>query len=40
MPIHKVKSGYKWGSHGKVYKTRKGAVRQARAVYAGGYKKK
>lgn len=40
MPIHKVPSGYRWGKHGKVYKTRAGAERQARAAYASGYKKK
>ena len=40
MPIHKVKGGYKWGGHGKVYKTKAGAVKQARAAYASGYKKK
>lgn len=40
MPIHKVKGGYKWGSHGKVYKTREGAAKQARAAYAHGYKGK
>lgn len=40
MPIRKVKGGYRWGSSGKVYKSRAGAVRQAQAAYAGGYKKK
>jgi hypothetical protein len=25
MPIRKVKGGYKWGSRGKVYKTKAGA---------------
>lgn len=40
MPIHKVKGGYKWGKFGKVYKTRKGAEKQARAIYASRYKKK
>jgi hypothetical protein len=40
MPIKKVKGGYKWGRHGKVYKSRKGAARQARAIYASGYKRK
>jgi hypothetical protein len=40
MPIRKVKGGYKWGKHGKVYKQRAGAVRQARAAHASGYKKK
>lgn len=37
MPIRKVKGGYKWGSHGKVYPSRKGAERQAAAAYASGY---
>lgn len=40
MPIRKVKGGWKWGGHGKVYKTRAGAARQARAAYANGYKGK
>lgn len=40
MPIKKVKGGYKWGKHGKVYKTRAGAARQARAAYAHGYRGK
>jgi hypothetical protein len=38
MPIRKVSGGYKWGSSGKVYPTRAGAVRQAQAAYASGYK--
>ena len=37
MPIHKVKGGYKWGAHGKVYKSRAGAEKQARAAFANGY---
>jgi len=40
MPIKKVKGGYKWGSAGKVYKTKEAALKQARAAYASGYKKK
>jgi hypothetical protein len=40
MPVKKVKGGYKWGSKGKVYKTKKEAERQARAAYASGYKEK
>ena len=40
MPIHKTKSGWQWGQHGKVYKTRAGAVRQAQAAHAAGYKGK
>lgn len=45
MPIRKVTGprggkGYRWGSSGKVYPTRKQAARQAAAAYAAGYKKK
>lgn len=40
MPVHKVKGGYKWGKSGKVYKTKKEAEKQGRAIYASGYKKK
>ncbi len=40
MPVKKVKGGYKWGTAGKVYPTKKQASAQARAVYASGYKKK
>ena len=40
MPVRKVKGGYKWGSSGKVYHTKKQAEKQARAIYASGYKKK
>jgi hypothetical protein len=40
MPVRKVKGGYKWGNSGKVYKTKAGAQRQARAIYASGYKGK
>lgn len=40
MPIRKVKGGYRWGTRGKVYKTRAGAARQARAAYANGYREK
>ena len=32
MPIRKVKGGYKWGKKGKVYKTRKKALKQGRAI--------
>jgi len=38
MPVRKVPGGYKWGSKGKVYKTRAGAERQAAAAYASGYR--
>ncbi len=38
MPVRRVKGGYKWGQHGHVYKTRRGAELQARAAYANGYR--
>jgi len=28
MPVHKVKGGYRWGKHGKIYRG-KGAKRKA-----------
>ena len=40
MPVQKVKGGYRWGSRGKIYKTKKEAERQAKAAYASGYKGK
>ena len=40
MPVRKVRGGYKWGSRGKVYKTRAAAERQGRAAYANGYRGK
>jgi len=40
MPVEKVKGGWRWGKRGKVCKTKKEALRQARAAYATGYKKK
>lgn len=43
MPVHKVKGGYRFGKAGKVYKgkgAKKKAEKQARAIYASGYKEK
>lgn len=40
MPVHKVKGGWQWGSHGKVYKNKADAEKQGRAAYASGYKGK
>jgi hypothetical protein len=40
MPVQRVKGGYKFGSSGKTYATKVGAERQARAIYASGYKAK
>jgi hypothetical protein len=37
MPVKKVSGGYRWGSTGKVYPTKKQAAAQGRAVYASGY---
>jgi hypothetical protein len=34
MPVRKVKGGYRWGSKGKVYKSKAKAARQGRAVKA------
>lgn len=45
MPIRRVTGprggkGFKWGTSGKVYPTKKQAAKQAAAAYASGYKKK
>ena len=40
MPVMKVKGGWRWGKTGKIYKTKKEAERQGRAIRASGYKKK
>lgn len=32
MPVYKVKGGYRWGKTGKVYKTRREAEAQGRAI--------
>lgn len=32
MPVRKVKGGYRWGTTGKVYKTRSKAEQQGRAI--------
>lgn len=32
MPVRKVKGGYKWGSKGKTYKSKKKALKQGRAI--------
>ena len=40
VPVRKVKGGYKWGTSGKTYKRKKDAMKQARAIYASGYKGK
>jgi hypothetical protein len=43
MPVRRVKGGYQWGTHGKIYtgkSARKKAAAQGRAAYAHGYRGK
>jgi len=40
MPVRKVAGGYRWGTHGKVYKSKAKAEAQGRAAHASGYKGK
>ena len=46
MPVHEVRNksgkiiGYRYGQTGKVYKKREDAEKQARAIYASGYREK
>jgi hypothetical protein len=40
MPVKKIGKMYRWGKHGKKYKTRKEAIKQAQAAYAHGYMQK
>ena len=46
MPVKEVKNssgkvmGYRWGNSGKIYRKREDAEKQARAIYASGYKEK
>jgi hypothetical protein len=48
MPVHKVRRkgravGYRWGKAGKLYKgkgAKQKALKQARAIYASGYRGK
>lgn len=39
-PIRKVRGGYQWGHHGHIYRSRIGAVRQAQAAHAAGFREK
>ena len=38
MPVHAVEGGWRWGNHGHVYRTKAEAERQARAIYASGWR--
>ena len=32
MPVRKVKGGYRWGKKGKVYKSKRKALKQGKAI--------
>jgi len=40
MPVRRVQGGYRWGTSGRVYKTRAAAERQGRAISMAMKKKK
>ena len=40
MPVRKVKGGYRWGKTGKVYKSKKKALKQGQAIAISKKKKK
>ena len=40
MPVKKVKGGYKYGKTGKVYRSKKKAERQGRAIQASKRRRK
>ena len=40
MPVRKVKGGYKWGSRGKVYRSKAKAAKQGRAIKAAQARRK
>lgn len=43
MPVHKVKGGYRWGTHGKIYRgkgARAKAARQGGAIKASQSRRK
>lgn len=40
MPVRKVEGGYRWGSTGKVYKSKAKAMRQGRAIKASQAKRR
>lgn len=39
MPVRKVKGGYRWGSKGKVYKSKAKAAKQGRAIKAAQHRR-
>lgn len=40
MPVRKVKGGYRYGTKGKIYKTKAKAERQGRAIRANQARRK
>jgi SPP1 gp7 family putative phage head morphogenesis protein len=38
MPVHRVPGGWRWGLTGKTYRSKAQAERQARAIYANGWR--
>jgi len=40
MPTRKVKGGYKWGKHGKVFPTKAQADAQGRAAHVSGFRER
>lgn len=40
MPVHKVNGKWRFGTKGKLYSSKAQAEKQARAIYASGWKEK
>lgn len=43
MPVMRVKGGYRWGNHGKIYRgknAKEKAAKQGQAAYGAGYRAK
>lgn len=40
MPVRRVRGGYRWGTSGKIYRTREAAETQGRAISMAMKKKK
>ena len=40
MPVRKVKGGYRWGTTGKIYRTKKDAEKQGMAIRISEQKRK
>ena len=40
MPVHKTTGGWKFGTSGKTYKKKSDAMKQAKAIWASGWRGK